>query len=840
MANTSASRDPMGSVKVLDWDALLLGSTPSAKKRRSSRQDHQEQASSKVIIDRSKGDSGYAQASGDPDPSNFLTLTDPDLLDCPICFNNLSIPVFQCLNGHLACSSCCIKVRNKCPSCSSTIGHNRCRAIEKIIDSVRTSCRNKKYGCTEMVFRCKKRDHEDVCLYAPCSCPLPDCDFIGCSPDLSVHFSTEHPDSAKPFCYNNRIPISLELQQKYFILQEEQEGTIFVLNNEVQNLGNVINVCCFAPSSAKRGVSYDLIATNRGRLVKLLSFAERVCGLVKNTSLKSFLMVPGDFVGSCGQLELELRIFDTKFLHAFTDFESASNVNWSTFGTQSRNTTGFITRIVKLRKSYWVIRLGVSVVLFKTKLTLARKWQLLAIIPLPPLCNRHEKCLKEDQETPVTIMVGKRRKTRDSSDRHGKELLSPSPTSDNIRKKLAMARKEKTIHVGNGEEDSQAPIGNEMSKQTLAQRARRERERILKQSTIRRSEQHLPGDPSVQPLRDSNIVVHVQERKPRGEEIQMANNTSAPGNLSEMSLINELLLQPQMLLKDLKSLCSSPSTKKRRTAGQDEGKEQQAAPSKVIGACSNCDRGSNFLALTDPDLLDCPVCFNNLTIPVFQCLNGHLACSSCCIKVRNKCPSCSSTIGHNRCRPIEKIIESVKTSCQNQKYGCTEMVFRCKKREHEDMCVYAPCSCPLPDCEFVGSSKKLSLHFSTKHSGSAKRFCYNCSIPISLELRQKSVILQEEQEGSIYILNNGVQNLGNVIDVCCIAPISSKRGLSYDLIATNGGISVKLQSFTEHVCGRVEHTSPKNFLMVPSDFFGSCGQLKLELRISEGPGVVHG
>ncbi|XP_058179323.1 E3 ubiquitin-protein ligase SINA-like 10 [Rhododendron vialii] len=241
--------------------------------------------------------------------------------------------------------------------------------------------------------------------------------------------------------------------------------------------------------------------------------------------------------------------------------------------------------------------------------------------------------------------------------------------------------------------------------------------------------------------------------------------------------------------KCVESLSSSPSTKKRRTAG-----------------CSNCDRGSNFLALTDPDLLDCPICFDNLTIPVFQiaiwCLNGHLACSSCCIKVRNKCP-CSSTTGHDRCWPIEKIIESVKTSCQNQKYGCTEMVFRCKKHDHEDMCIYAPSSCPLPDCDFVGSSKELSLHFSTKHSGSAKRFCYNCSIPISLELQQKSVILQEEQEGTIFILNNGVQNLGNVIDICCIAPISSKRGFSYDLLATNSGRSVKLQSSSEHVLGLV-------------------------------------
>ncbi|XP_058202697.1 uncharacterized protein LOC131317142 [Rhododendron vialii] len=44
-----------------------------------------------------------------------------------------------------------------------------------------------------------------------------------------------------------------------------------------------------------------------------------------------------------------------------------------------------------------------------------------------------------------------------------------------------MTKKRKTTHIGNGEEDSQAQIGKELSKGTLAQRARRERERILKQ-----------------------------------------------------------------------------------------------------------------------------------------------------------------------------------------------------------------------------------------------------------------------------------------------------------------------------------------------------------------------
>ncbi|KAI4331950.1 hypothetical protein L6164_016894 [Bauhinia variegata] len=58
-------------------------------------------------------------------------LTEPEVLDCFICYEPLSIPVFQCENEHTACRSCCVKIGNKCPMCSMPIGYNRCRAIEK-------------------------------------------------------------------------------------------------------------------------------------------------------------------------------------------------------------------------------------------------------------------------------------------------------------------------------------------------------------------------------------------------------------------------------------------------------------------------------------------------------------------------------------------------------------------------------------------------------------------------------------------------------------------------------------------------------------------------------------
>ncbi|KAK9272084.1 hypothetical protein L1049_002453 [Liquidambar formosana] len=214
-----------------------------------------------------------------------------------------------------------------------------------------------------------------------------------------------------------------------------------------------------------------------------------------------------------------------------------------------------------------------------------------------------------------------------------------------------------------------------------------------------------------------------------------------------------------------------------------------------------------------------------------QCENGHIACSPCCIKLGNRCPSCSFPIGYNRCRAIEKVLESVKTSCKNIKYGCRETVSYNKKHDHEEACIYAPCSCPLPDCNFIGSSKQLSQHFSLKHSSCAKGFRYDCLFPVSLEMNDKFLVLQEEHGGMLFILNNSVELLGNAVTVSRIGPRSSKREFSYDLVAKKVGSSLRLQSFTESVSGRVNNRSSMGFLLVPSAFFGSCGQLKLELCI---------
>ncbi|KAI8534529.1 hypothetical protein RHMOL_Rhmol10G0097300 [Rhododendron molle] len=330
---------------------------------------------------------------------------------------------------------------------------------------------------------------------------------------------------------------------------------------------------------------------------------------------------------------------------------------------------------------------------------------------------------------------------------------------------------------------------------------------------------------------------------------------------------------------------------------EEEGEEECNEEESGCGFQSIGDRGSAgpsgdgsiCVTLTDPDVLDCPICLEPLNSPVFQkvigggesismkrklqdwflrvngmhgswlagqlrlqsyfigvfqwssrakindvekkCENGHIACSSCCIKLGNKCPSCSWPIGYNRCRAIEKVIESVKISCINIKYGCNESVSYNKIHDHEKMCVYGPCSCPLSGCNFIGSSKDLFHHFSINHLNSAKHFQYNCLFPLELGVGQRYLILQEQSDRMTFVLNHGVELLGNVVNVICIAPSSTQRGYAYDLISRKEDSSVRLQSFTESIPRWDEHLPLKMFLLVPSDFRGFSGKLKLELCI---------
>ena len=57
-------------------------------------------------------------------------------LECPVCFETSSPPIFQCHNEHLICNNCRKNVNDKCPECRQSYNgeYKRARYAEKMAE----------------------------------------------------------------------------------------------------------------------------------------------------------------------------------------------------------------------------------------------------------------------------------------------------------------------------------------------------------------------------------------------------------------------------------------------------------------------------------------------------------------------------------------------------------------------------------------------------------------------------------------------------------------------------------------------------------------------------------
>ncbi|XP_034229537.1 uncharacterized protein LOC117638536 [Prunus dulcis] len=255
-----------------------------------------------------------------------ITLTDPELFDCPICCEPLTIPVYQCdQNGHIACSSCRTKINNKCPSCSGFIGFSRCRAMEKALESIKTSCQNITYGCKHSFPFHKKGEHINACVYSPCFCPH--CNFV--SPDIELynHFRSSHATFATQFKYNCFFSVSLNAEASFLVLQEKNDDTLFILKkNYVEDVGNSVKVTCIQPGFRK-GFLYQLRAKAKKMSLKLEALTESTPSRQAIDNPKTgFLLIPCDFISPGGQLKMEIRIESFEMYYQLNQIIRLENV----------------------------------------------------------------------------------------------------------------------------------------------------------------------------------------------------------------------------------------------------------------------------------------------------------------------------------------------------------------------------------------------------------------------------------------------------------------------------------------------------------------------------------
>lgn len=85
--------------------------------------------------------------------------------------------------------------------------------------------------------------------------------------------------------------------------------------------------------------------------------------------------------------------------------------------------------------------------------------------------------------------------------------------------------------------------------------------------------------------------------------------------------------------------------------------------------------------------LECPVCFDFLCTPIFNCNNGHSICSKCKKRLKN-CALCQAVVGNSRNYVVEEISETLEICCTNSNKGCTYIGVMKNTKNHLVNCRY--------------------------------------------------------------------------------------------------------------------------------------------------------
>ncbi|XP_006405877.2 E3 ubiquitin-protein ligase SINA-like 7 [Eutrema salsugineum] len=232
-------------------------------------------------------------------------------------------------------------------------------------------------------------------------------------------------------------------------------------------------------------------------------------------------------------------------------------------------------------------------------------------------------------------------------------------------------------------------------------------------------------------------------------------------------------------------------------------------------------------AMVDFDVLDCPICFEPLNIPIFQCDNGHLACSSCCAELSDKCPSCTLPIGHIRCRAMESVLESILIPCQNATLGCAKKVSYGKVSTHEKECAFSLCSCPVLDCNYTGPYKDLYDHYRFTHlKGDSRQRAdsmFKCGVSFSVQMNisDKILIKREGVKKLLFVVQCIKEPYGVYVTVSCIAPSASEGGeFSYDIFykSEDGHIMTYQSPEVKRIRELSFQIPQNNFMLIPHSF----------------------
>jgi len=114
--------------------------------------------------------------------------------------------------------------------------------------------------------------------------------------------------------------------------------------------------------------------------------------------------------------------------------------------------------------------------------------------------------------------------------------------------------------------------------------------------------------------------------------------------------------------------------------------------------------------------LTCPVCFDLIIPPIYQCTEGHLLCSDCLEKLEAStdrlCPTCRSKLPEKRIRNLtgDHLAKLIPYPCPNRHFGCEVEVKLDQREEHLKNCQCMAVPCLEKDCKWQGKTKDYLEH----------------------------------------------------------------------------------------------------------------------------------
>jgi hypothetical protein len=147
-------------------------------------------------------------------------------LECPICLEvKRGCHIFQCQNGHIACSDCYAKL-TQCPECRIAFSRPeiRCLRVEQLIDGLPTQCKNFEAGCYFETAEGNdvRTKHESDCMYILVSCPHMVCDkkvaLAHLEDHVVSHHKTERIESSSENQFTVEWPVNINSKSKQWDL----------------------------------------------------------------------------------------------------------------------------------------------------------------------------------------------------------------------------------------------------------------------------------------------------------------------------------------------------------------------------------------------------------------------------------------------------------------------------------------------------------------------------------------------------------------------------------------------------------------------------------------------